>query len=200
MKLGAKIALTPCLIVILLSCLVVQSIASSRTKSITFDEKVYITGGYHILKTGEYYFSCCHPPLIQALVASPLLLLDLKLPQIDGDLQRLDFIAQMDYSTQFFTENSDKVEEIALFSRSIIVAVSVITGLFVYAWAARLFGKKAGLFALFLYVFDPNIIAHSSIATLDLGFTALLFIGLFYLNRLIQHPNVRYFVTAGLML
>lgn len=63
------------------------------------------------------------------------------------------------------------------------VALGALLGLVVWRWAAELWSPNAGLVALFMFVFEPNIIANSSLATLDVGVAAFFFISLFYLWR-----------------
>ncbi|HCB48624.1 MAG TPA: phospholipid carrier-dependent glycosyltransferase, partial [Chloroflexi bacterium] len=49
-----------------------------------------------------------------------------------------------------------------------IMLLSVLLGALIYRWAGQLFqSAQAGLLALLLYTFDPNILAHSFLATTD---------------------------------
>ncbi len=59
-------------------------------------------------------------------------------------------------------------ENHVLVARSVTILFSLVLALLVYRWSARLYGRSAGLFALVLYIFEPNIIAHSRLATNDL--------------------------------
>jgi len=61
-------------------------------------------------------------------------------------------------------------------------------------------GSTAALGALFLYAFDPNIIAHSALVTTDVGVTAFEVLFLFALWRYMQRLGWRRLVLCGLAL
>jgi len=83
------------------------------------------------------------------------------------------------------------VDKIFFISRSLTVAMSVLLGFFVCLWSRELFGWNAGIFALFLYVFEPNILAHSRLISTDLGFTCLFFISLYFCWKLLNKPCLK---------
>ena len=47
------------------------------------------------------------------------------------------------------------------FSRIPTVLASLVCAFFVFLWAKRLYGSRAGLFSLSLYMFCPTVLAHS---------------------------------------
>ena len=49
---------------------------------------------------------------------------------------------------------------------------AVVLGGVVFAWSRRLYGSLGGLLSLFLYAFDPNLLAHSRLITQDLFLAA----------------------------
>jgi hypothetical protein len=53
---------------------------------------------------------------------------------------------------------------------------------------------------LFLYVLDPNILAHSQLATTDLGVACLIFIATYYLWRFLRERRNRDLFLAGALL
>ncbi len=79
-----------------------------------------------------------------------------------------------------------------------VIFLSLILGYFVFRFAKDLYGIKAGLFALFLYVFDANIIAHSRFITTDLGIAATLFIHLYFLYRFFKKPSTWGLIISGI--
>jgi 4-amino-4-deoxy-L-arabinose transferase-like glycosyltransferase len=52
--------------------------------------------------------------------------------------------------------------------RYVTVFFTLVVALGVFAWTRELYGANAGLFALTLYAFDPNLLAHSQLITTDL--------------------------------
>ena len=64
----------------------------------------------------------------------------------------------------------------------------------------ELHGPLAGLLALGLYVFDPNILAHGRLTTTDLGVTCFLFVAVYCFWRWLNHPTRLRLAAAGLTL
>jgi 4-amino-4-deoxy-L-arabinose transferase-like glycosyltransferase len=80
-----------------------------------------------------------------------------------------------------------------------IVLAALLGGL-IYWWGRELVGESAALGALFLYVLDPTIVAHSALVTTDTGLTAFTMLFLFALWRYIGQPGWRRMVLCGVAL
>lgn len=68
--------------------------------------------------------------------------------------------------------------ESAVTARLVTILISILVALLIYHWTRSLYGLVPAIFSLFLYVFDPNIIAHSQLVTTDMyawGTTLLVF-------------------------
>jgi 4-amino-4-deoxy-L-arabinose transferase-like glycosyltransferase len=72
---------------------------------------------------------------------------------------------------------------------------SVLVAAIVFRWGRELYGFIPGLFGLLLYIFEPNIIAHSQLATTDLYATGTIFLSIYALWRFSQQRDLRH---AGL--
>ena len=191
------------IVIILLGLLAVQASTSMWMKSPTVDEVTFITSGYYMLKTGDFSLNSAHSISLQMLIASPLLGMDLKLPQHTSPFFKTSEYTDLDnwrYAVEFMDQNNINVEQIVFRVRLIVVLLALILGIYIFKWSNELYGVKAGLFALFLYVFSPNILAHSRLATLDIGYTALVFIGIYYYSKLIINPELKYLLLAGVFL
>lgn len=192
------------IVTVLLGIFAALSITSMRTKSPTTDEVTYIGSGYYMLKTGDFTLNSAHPILFQLLMTSPLLMMDLQLPQHEKpffSVGKYSLLENWRYSVDFlYKANSEKVETIVFFSRAVVIFVSLILALYVFAWSKELYGVGAGLFSLFLFLFSPNVLAHSRLATTDMGVTAFTFITLFHFRKLIFAPKFRHLIFAGFFL
>ena len=51
--------------------------------------------------------------------------------------------------------------------RYVTLIICLLTGLFIYVWAKKLFGENGGLLSLFLFVFCPNLNGHGILLTTD---------------------------------
>ena len=88
----------------------------------------------------------------------------------------------------------------AFAARFPIIAMTLLLGALVYRWATDLFGPPAGLMALFLLTFDPNIIAHGSLVTTDMAVVVWGTAALFLTGRYLRLARRRYLGMAGLAL
>ena len=77
---------------------------------------------------------------------------------------------------------------------------TVIGGLVVFAWSARLYGRSAGLLSLALWVFCPNILAHARLVTSDACSTAMGVAATYVFWRYLHRPTWRWAVAAGILL
>jgi 4-amino-4-deoxy-L-arabinose transferase-like glycosyltransferase len=148
-------------------------------KSETYDEPMYILTGYSYVVTGDLSFNREHPPLAKYLIGLPLLLLDLRLPD---DYQQQPGIVFSFYAHQPHAG----VHEMLFLARLPGVLLGLALGLYVLRWASVAFGPRAGLAALALYATNPNVLAHSVIASPDFAVTLFCCATLYHLWRWLE--------------
>jgi hypothetical protein len=182
----------------LLVLLVVQCVLSMRVTSATFDEPTYLGAGYAALTTGVD-INPAHPPLMKYLLASPLFLVGSReveaIPNWRGPLTK-----PLTFGASFLYENRADPDTMLFAARAAVVTVSLCLGTLVWIWSRRLYGPGAAAVTLALYVCCHNIIAHSSLATLDLGVSAGVSAALYALWRMCARPTLRAGVWAGVAL
>jgi len=81
-----------------------------------------------------------------------------------------------------------------------VIALGVLTCWLVYRLARALFGEGPALGALFFAALCPNLLAHGSLATLDLPATAGILGAVYALWRYVEHPSVRRMTVLSLAL
>jgi len=178
--------------------------SSSRRNSVVADEPYHLARGAGLVFFRDFSFSVSHPPLINFFNALPLLTLsDLKLPDPSLVLKS----KTMDPSDRRNVFAHLLVQELNPDTRRIInrariatMILSLLFGLGIFFWAKELFGEEAGLWALFLYCLDPNILAHSHLVTNDLGISFFILLSLYFYWRLFKRPNAVSLGLAGLFL
>ncbi len=87
-----------------------------------------------------------------------------------------------------------------LAARAATMLFSVLVAGLVFRWGRELYGFIPGLFGLLLYVFEPNIIAHSQLATTDLYATGTIFLSIYALWRFGQQRDMGHAGLFGLVL
>ncbi|MEA3308389.1 MAG: glycosyltransferase family 39 protein, partial [Chloroflexota bacterium] len=85
-------------------------------------------------------------------------------------------------------------------ARLTIALLGLLLGALVYRWTADWFGTLAGLLALALLAFDPNILAHAQLATLDLGVTLLILSTLYIFQRTLNRARYASILINGALL
>lgn len=157
--------------------------------SLTADEPVYMGAGYAFLRSGDLRLATAaqHPPLMQELVALPLLLQPG--PELAA-LEGWDEAEMARFAPAFVAWYGDSLDAATFAARLPVVGVALLWAAFLFRWAADWYGPWAGIVALTLLAFDPNISAHATLATNDVGFAAFNFIALFAAMRFLrQHPE-----------
>ncbi len=144
----------------------------------TYDEAVNLCAGYSYLATGDFRFNPEHPPLMKELAALPLWLC-YRLPLPAGLARREVGTPNGRLHGVFSTE----MRRLARLPTACSTWREFRTFSWALCWWAWLgsgptgYGAAAGcLLGMALAAFDPNLVAHASLATNDLGlaFFALL--------------------------
>ena len=190
--------------VALLIALFAQAALAAARTSLTIDEGLHITSGYSILRTGDFRLIEEHPPLVKLLAALPLLpvrdLADPKmLPGWEPEAGVSDTVRLVRVMKQWL-QPYRPFDRIVYAARVPIMLLSLLLGAVVFRWAADLAGSRAGLIALGLYAFDPNIVAHSAVAAIDLGAAALITFASYAFWRALRRPTRLSVVWAGVTL
>ena len=138
---------------------VALGVLSVKGRTVTADEAWHYRYGMNLLNGNTDRFDDSKMP-VTALNASPRKLAS-HLPE-----------GALSYSLSEF-----------LTARSVSILLSAMIGLLVFHWSRSLYGFIPALFSLTLYVFDPNIIAHSQLATTDMYAWGTITLGFYCLWR-----------------
>ena len=190
--------------VLLLWLLFAQTVGSAVRTSLTTDEGLHITSGYSILRTGDYRLVEEHPPLVKLLAALPLLpVRDLPDPETltgwESAVSVLDSV-RLVRMTQELIYPYRPLDRLVVAARIPIALLAVLLGAVVFRWTRDLSSPWAGALALLLLTFDPNILAHASVAGTDLGAACFMFLAMYVFWRFLCRPTWRWMALAGLTL
>jgi hypothetical protein len=83
-------------------------------------------------------------------------------------------------------------------ARLVTVMTSMLLGYLCFQWSRQVYGVDAGIFTLFLYAFEPNIIAHSQRVTTDLYAAATITLALYASWRYSLVKDIRHAAALGL--
>lgn len=152
--------------VILLLIFFGRLLATAQIKSATFDETLHVFQGALYWQNETLYSVVQNPPLVNSVIGFPLALTFRPVfPENIAPISNWLAIAK-----SFMWEINNKGLQMLAVSRLAIMWLAVLLGALVYRWSGQLFSARtAGLLALLMFSFDPNILAHSYLASTDLG-------------------------------
>lgn len=147
-------------VVALLAQMAFAMVTTAVQQTPTIDEPVYVGTAEVYLREHSLRFNPEHPPLGKLVVASGLAFADVRLdPGFTGDQTQL--------GRRVLYESGNDPWRVMLAARLPVIVLTLLFGLVVLAFARDLFGPAGALVALALYAFSPDVVAHGSLATLD---------------------------------
>lgn len=155
----------------------------------TIDEPVYVGTATVYLREHSLRFNPEHPPLGKLVIASGLVFAHPRLdPDFEGDQTQL--------GRSVLYESGNDPWRLMLAARLPMIVLTLLFGLVVLAFARDLTGPAGGLLALALYAFSPDVVAHGSLATLDVPAAGFLLTSVWALWRARERPG-RHLPLAG---
>ena len=184
-------------VAVLLLVIVLQLVLMARDNSATFDEPFHIYAGYLQWKHG---YVLLNPPLITSFFTLPLLGMNLPEPPLTSDLpggeRTYDNLEFQGGKALVFQNDTNAI----LFrTRMTAMVFTVVLALLVFAAARDMFGVGAGLIALGLMAFDPTLMGHSALATLDAGNACLMFWAIYAFYRYVKSPTAWRLIATGVI-
>ncbi|MFF5293120.1 glycosyltransferase family 39 protein [Paractinoplanes globisporus] len=167
-------------------------VTTAIQQSPTTDEPVYVATAEVLTREHIVLYNPEHPPLAKLAMAAGMAFVDPRLdPSYQGD--------QTFQGRHLLYETGNNPFRVMLAARIPMIVLTLLFGLVVLAFARDLAGPWAGLVALALYAFSPDVIAHGSLATLDVPAAGLLLTTFWLLWRSRQRPRL-YLPLAGVAL
>jgi hypothetical protein len=163
------------------------TVTSFTRMSASYDEPDHLTSGYFAWKAKDYRLDPDHPPFLRMWAALPLLAQrNIKLPE-----QRIDRTDPLEWVSgsereefiDSFVYKINDADHMLYPARFMIALLGILLGLLIFSWAREWLGFWPAVFALACYTFEPNILAHASLVTTDLGVTCFLFGSVYFLWR-----------------
>jgi hypothetical protein len=181
--------LLPLLVVVLLAQMAVAMVTAAVQQTPTIDEPVYVGTAAVYLRRHSLRDNPEHPPLGKLIIESGVAAAH---PRIDPAFRG----SAQDVGRHLLYESDNDAGRLLLWARLPMIVLTLLFGLVVFGFARDIAGAAAGLGALALYAFSPDIIAHGSLATLDVPAAGFLLTAAWCLWRARRRP-ARYLPLAG---
>jgi len=192
------------LVGIMLGFMLVVSILNAKNDSAIFDETAHIGASYSYVSQGEIRLNPEHPPLVKDLAGIPLAFMslnfDISQPFWTGELPNKWDEGQWSAGRHLLYESGNNPDKIIFWARFPVILLSLLLGFFIFKWTRELAGISAGLFALALYAFNPNILGHNHFVTTDIGIAAFITFSFYYFIKFIKNPSWKNVLLGGLFL
>jgi putative intracellular protease/amidase len=163
------------------------------------DESAHLAAGLASWQHGTFEFYCVNPPLMRAVATLPILAMH---PQQYWGEYRMAATVRPEFvlGSQLVDAHPDRWRTFLIASRWTLLPFSILGGLFCYVWANELFGRRAGVLALTLWCFSPNVLTWSAVVCTD-GVATALGVGACYCFwRWLKAPSWSRALTTGIML
>jgi hypothetical protein len=171
----------------LLCVFVGQGIFFIRANSQTTDEATHLAAGYSYFTTRDFRLDPEHPPFIKEIQALPLWVV-YRLP-FHPDRQQWRDADQERLGLDFLYKSPIPADQILAWSRLTNLLLGALLVALIGRWAYRLWGSLSALLAMALATFEPNLVAHSSLVTTDLGVALFMFLTVYLLWEYLNLPT-----------
>lgn len=168
-------------------------------KGITADEFYHIPSGYYHLTAGNFQINTEHPPLVKMFAAVPLLFIHLEGARPQPPMAAEPRRRTEDTLALFWRANTARFETIAFWSRVPMIFITLVLGGLIFVYARQLFGRRAALFAVALYSFEPTILAHGRVVQTDVPAALSYLLFFFTLHAYSRSPTARRVVGLGVV-
>ncbi|MBI4042437.1 MAG: glycosyltransferase family 39 protein [Deltaproteobacteria bacterium] len=150
--------------------LAAQLLSAIPKLSPTTDEFTFhVPTGLVYWKTGDFTaLNPAAPPLARLISTVPAHLLNIRVPLEHPSFAAFDAET---FSRELYYNSGNDHYFLTLITRFPIALLSMILLWIIWGWSTSLYGTAGGLLSAFLYLFCPNILAHSTVATQDLAMT-----------------------------
>jgi len=185
---------------VLVVVFLLQCFLSSRVKSPAWDETGDIAAGLSYVLTGKFTVNPQHPPLLKELIGLSTLASGARWPNTPQAQQLLNGASQNQWAVGSDIIAGSGPDKVMFWARLPMILVAAMMGIVLYVWGRQMMGAAAALGAVFLWALDPNVVAHSYLTTLDVGFASFTVLFFFALWSYLRYPSLQRLALCGLAL
>ncbi len=168
-----------------------------RGNPVVLDEYGHIPAGLSHWLLGRHYLYRENPPLVRLMTSLPVLLSS---PALDYSRafegQRSEWMVGAD----FINANKDRYHHLIERARCVSLFLSIATAGLIFWWVREDRGSTVAAVCAAIWLTDPSVLAHSSIATIDVGASAFGCLAAYAFWRYLRVPVRSRAIVAGVCL
>lgn len=169
---------------------------SAARHSPTWLEPAFLASGISHWQFGRFELYRVNPPLVRMVAALPALVVGCE-TDWSGYKDRPGSRAEFAVGDDFIRANGRRSVLLMIYARWACIPFSLIGAYFAYRWARDLYGQRAGLITLTIYVFDPNLLSHGELITPDSACTGFGIVAGYTFWRWLKQPTWGCAAVAG---
>jgi hypothetical protein len=180
---------------VVVACLAQMAVAMVTTavqQTPTIDEPVYLGTAVVYLQQHSLRYNPEHPPLGKLIIGAGVAAAGPRLDPAAG-------MSQSAVGQRLLYESGNDPWRLMLLARLPMILLTLMFAVVAFRFAREVTGPAGGLVAVALYTFSPDLIAHGSLATLDVPAAGFLLTSLWLLWRARRSP-LRHLPLGGLSL
>lgn len=178
--------------IVLVLIFLAQCLSTARTDSVSWDESQHLYSGWLSWTHADFGFNPEVPPLVKMWCAIPLLHRELNQPSyIGGSFKKEGFVL----GQRFLAANG--IDRTLIPARNMAALLSAMLAITLFLAALEMYGQTAALFALALFCFDPNFLAHGAYVTTDVGASLTLLLSIYLFYRVLKSPLLFRVILLG---
>ncbi len=190
-----------CALAVLLAHAVLLAWIDIRNSPVS-DEVAHLAAGVSIWQFGRFDIYRVNPPLVRSIAALPVAYAG---PHTDWDLyesKRSEITARIEWSVGlgFLRANLSRAMIYFVLARWTCIPLSILGGYFCWRWASELYGDGAGMTALLMWCFSPDVLAWGATICPDLSAASLGVTANYCFWRWLRKPDGLETLVAGIAL
>ncbi len=172
-----------------------QLLVMAGRVGVAYDEPPYVAAGYLYWTQGLGFIIREHPPLGDYLRGLAVLAAGPELPRAPGR-ENLS-VGPFEFGQHFLFRNRVPPKTILWAARLASVLMGLATALILWLWLGALAGETAAAAGLAFLAFEPNLLAHGSLATNDITVTLFMTLAAAAWSMYLARGGKRWPVLAG---
>jgi 4-amino-4-deoxy-L-arabinose transferase-like glycosyltransferase len=162
------------------------TVLTIRRESLTFDEGNHMFAGFMMLHNHDYGLNPEHPPLVKYLAALPTIGRTFWIPENKNRPFKTESYVD---GGEWVAHNDGDRNQLVFQMRMAAGILVPLFALVVFLTARECFGDWAGLIALTLLVFDPNVLGNAALVTTDIGISFFFIAATWCFYRYVKQPT-----------